>query len=47
MGRQLSLSHENKTSSGSSYREFYKDKEMIKIIGKLYEKDVKNFNYQF
>jgi hypothetical protein len=43
----LSISHENKTSSNTDYREHYLNQKMIDVVTKKYKRDIEAFNYEF
>jgi len=47
LNRTLNISHANKTSVSSNYRDAYKTQEMIDIVGSLYSKDIELFGYEF
>lgn len=47
LGRSIIVPHANKTSTGSNYKNAYLNQEMVDIVQRIYEKDIKLFGYEY
>jgi chondroitin 4-sulfotransferase 11 len=46
LGRQIRFGHTNKSGEGRSYKSFY-NPQLVKLVGRIYEEDVRELNYDF
>ena len=47
LGFPIDLAHHNRTGGAESYREAYKNADMIRIVKDIYRTDISSFGYEF
>lgn len=47
LNRTLNIQHSNTTGDGSSYIDYYRDRDMVALISQLYATDIAIFDYSF
>lgn len=47
LSRNVVIGRENSTSGNEDYREYYKNRDMVNVVGEIYKRDIKLFGYNF